>query len=135
MILSLIPATYRWAAWLGVAFIIAAIGAWASHAVTAAHYRPKLEKAQARAEELEAAYLHLAQASQHQNEAIDQLQRDAKVREARAVQAVAQARQAASATRDQATAIMGLKLPAGADECSAARDAFDDELQSERGKR
>ena len=34
----------------------------------------------------------------------------------------------------QAMAIMGHKLPPGADECTAAREAFDIELREERGK-
>lgn len=135
MLTKLIPAQYRWLAWLALAAIIAAAGAWGGHKATAAYYKPKVAKAEARAAEFESAYNSLALASQHQNEAINQLQADAKAREKRAAQEVAQARAAAATSRDQATAIMGLKLPAGADECREAREAFDEELRQERGKR
>lgn len=135
MLSNLIPAPYRWIAWGVAAVIIAAGGAWSGHKATAAYYKPKVAKAEARAAEFESAYGALALATQHQNEAINQLQADAKAREARAAKAVAQARATATTSRDQATAIMGIKLPAGADECQAARAAFDEELQQERGKR
>lgn len=135
MLTKLIPPQYRWLAWLALAAIIAAAGAWGGHKATAAYYKPKVAKAEARAAEFESAYNSLALASQHQNEAINQLQADAKAREKRAAQEVAQARAAAATSRDQATAIMGLKLPAGADECLEAREAFDEELRQERGKR
>ena len=49
-------------------------------------------------------------------------------------QAVAIAKAEAAAFKGKATAIMGLKLPPGADECTAAREAFDIELREERGK-
>lgn len=135
MLKDLIPAPYRWLAWLAVALIIAAAGAWGGHKATAAYYRPKVAKAEARAAEFESAYSALALASRHQNEAIAQLQADAKEREEQAAKAVAQARASASAIRATATNIMGLKLPSGADECRAAREAFDEELRQERGKR
>ena len=135
MLKDLIPAPYRWLAWLAVALIIAAAGAWGGHKATAAYYRPKVAKAEARTAEFESAYGALALASQHQNEAINQLQADANAREKRAAQEVAQARAAAATSRDQAAAIMGLKLPAGADECRESRGAFDEELRQERGKR
>lgn len=135
MLTKLIPAQYRWLAWLALAAIIAAAGAWGGHNATSAYYKPKVANAEARAAEFESAYNSLALASQHQNEAINQLQADAKVREKRAAQEVAQARAAAATSRDQATAIMGLKLPTGADECREAREAFDEELRQERGKR
>ncbi|AEV24635.1 hypothetical protein Dsui_0215 [Azospira oryzae PS] len=135
MLSNLIPAPYRWIAWGVAAVIIAAGGAWSGHKATAAYYKPKVAKAEARAAEFESAYNSLALASQHQNEAINQMQADANAREKRAAQDVAQARAAAATSRDQATAIMGLKLPAGADECQEARKAFDEELRQERGKR
>lgn len=134
MLMNLIPAPYRWFAWLALAFAIAAAGAWGGHKTTAAYYQPKVAKAKAVAAEFEAAYNALARVSLRQTEAINQLQADAEAREKRAAQAVAQARAAAASHRDRATTIMGLKLPAGADECRAARDAFDAELRQERGK-
>lgn len=135
MLTNLIPAPYRWVAWLVLAAAIAGIGAWGGHKATAAYYQPKVAKAEARAAEFESAYGSLARAAQNQNDAINRLQADAKAREKRAAQEVAQARAAAATSRDQATSIMGLKLPSGADECQAAREAFDDELRQERGKR
>lgn len=135
MLTNLIPAPYRWVAWLVLAAVIAGVGAWGGHKATAAYYQPKVAKAEARAAEFESAYGSLARAVQNQNDAINRLQEDAKAREERAAQEVAQARAAAATSRDQATSIMGLKLPAGADECQAAREAFDDELRQERGKR
>lgn len=134
MLTNLIPAPYRWIAWLALAAAIAAAGAWGGHKIAAAYYKPKVAKAEARAAELEAAYAALALASRRQTEAINQLQADAKAREKRAAQQVAQARAASAASRDQAATIMGLTLPAGAEECRAAREAFDAELRQERGK-
>lgn len=135
MLKDLIPAPYRWLVWLAVVIVIAAAGAWGGHETTAAYYRPKVKKAEARATEFESAYDALALASRHQNEAIAQWQADAKEREEHAAKAVAQARAFASVSHDTASNIMGLKLPAGANECIAAREAFDEELQQERGKR
>lgn len=135
MLTKLIPAQYHWLAWLALASIIAAAGAWGGHKATATHYKLKVAEAEARAVKLKSAYDSMALARQRQNDAINQLQADAKAREKRAAQDVAQARAAAATSRDQATAIMGLKLPAGADECLEAREAFDDELRQERGKR
>ena len=48
--------------------------------------------------------------------------------------AIAKAKAESSAFKSKATAIMGLKLPPGTDECTAAREAFDIELREERGK-
>jgi hypothetical protein len=132
--IDLIPQPYRWLAWLMLAAMIAASGAWGGYKATAAYYKPKLAKAQARADDFESAYNALAQAVQRQNAAINQLQAAATAREKRAAQEVAQARAAAASHREQAAAIMGLKLPAGADACAAARDSFDEELRQERGK-
>lgn len=134
MLMNLIPAPYRWLAWLALAVVIAGVGAWGGHKATAAYYQPKVAKAEARAAEFESAYGSLARAAQNQNDAINRLQDEAKAREEQAAKAIAQARAASSASRDKATAIMGLRLPAGADECSAARDEFDDELKFERGR-
>lgn len=134
MLTNLIPAPYRWVAWLVLAAIIAGVGAWGGHKATAAYYQPKVAKAEARAAEFESAYGSLARAVQNQNDAINRLQDEAKAREEQAAKALAQARAASSENRDKATAIMGLKLPAGADECRTARDEFDDELNFERGR-
>lgn len=135
MLTKLIPAQYHWLAWLALASIIAAAGAWGGHKATAAYYKPQVAKATARATEFKSAYNAIALASQHQNEAINQLQADAKAREKRAAQEMAHARAAAATRRDQAAAIMGLKLPTGADECKAASAEFDAELRQERGAR
>lgn len=132
--MKLIPVQYRWLAWLALAAIIAGAGAWGGHKATATYYKLKVAKADARAAEFELAYNSLALASQRQNEAINQLQDDAKAREKRAAKELAQARAAAIARRDQAASIMDLKLPAGADECLEAQAAFDEELRQERGR-
>lgn len=134
MLMNLVPAPYRWLAWLALAVVIAGVGAWGGHKATAAYYQPKVAKAEARAAEFESAYGSLARAVQNQNDAINRLQADAKAREVQAAKALAQAGAAASANRAKASAIMGLKLPAGASECSAARDDFDAELRLERLK-
>lgn len=134
MLMNLIPAPYRWLAWLVLAAAIAGFGAWGGHKATAAYYQPKVAKAEARATEFESAYGSLASVVQNQNDAINRLQAEGKAREEQAAKALAQARTAASANRDKAFAIMGLKLPSGADECSAARDEFDGELSLERGR-
>ena len=55
MLTKLIPAQYRWLAWLALAAIIAAAGAWGGHKATAAYYKPKVAKAEARAAEFESA--------------------------------------------------------------------------------
>ncbi|MGQ0711190.1 MAG: hypothetical protein ACT4NV_15755 [Rhodoferax sp.] len=133
VVMDMIPAPYRWIAWLTLAAVIAAVGAWGGHQATAAYYRPKVATAEARAAEFESAYNALALASQHQNDAINQLQAQAKTRKDRADREVAMARAAAATRRDRAVAIMSLKLPVGADECRAAREAFDEELRQERG--
>lgn len=134
MLMNLIPAPYRWLAWLALAVVIAGVGAWGGHKATAAYYQPKVAKAEARSAEFESAYGSMARAVQNQNDAINRMQADAKAREAQAAKVLAQARAAASSNRDKASAIMGLRLPAGADECSTARDDFDAELRLERLK-
>ncbi len=134
MLTNLIPAPYRWVAWLALAAVIAGIGAWGGHKATAAYYQPKVAKAEARAAEFESAYGSLARAAQNQNEAINRLQEEAKAREVQAAKVLARARAAASSNRSKAASIMGLKLPDGADECRAARDDFDAELRLERLK-
>lgn len=138
---ALIPAPYRWLLWLTAVAIIAGAGAWGGHKATQAYYQPKIEKletrakaAEDRAKEFETAYNALAGATQRQNEAINKLRADAAERKRLADIAVAKAKEESAALKVKATAIMGLKLPPGADECVAAREAFDIELRDERGK-
>lgn len=131
---ALIPAPYRWLLWLAAVAVIAGAGAWGGHKATQAHYQPKIEKLEIRAKAAEAAYNALASATQRQNEAINKLRSDAAERQRLADIAVAKAKAEAAAFKGKATAIMGLKLPHGADECTAAREAFDIELREERGK-
>jgi hypothetical protein len=138
---ALIPALYRWLFWLAAVAIIAGVGAWGGHKATQAYYQPKIEKLEIRAKaaedlakEFETAYNALASATQRQNEAINKLRSDAAERQRLADIAVAKAKAEAVAFNGKATAIMGLKLPLGADECTAAREAFDVDLREERGK-
>lgn len=131
---TLIPAPYRWLAWLIAAAAVAIVGFTAGVKITSAHYRPKLEQAQQQIGEYRNAYSTLAAATGRQNDAIAQLETAANARQAQAAQAVRQANAAAAPLRSQAAAIVSLKPPAGADECKAAQEAFDDELRAERGK-
>ncbi len=138
---TLIPAPYRWMLWLAAVAVITGAGAWGGHKATQAYYQPKVEKLEMRAKaaedqakEFETAYNALAGATQRQNEAINKLRSDAAERQRLADIAVAKAKAESAALKSKAMTIMGLKLPPGADECVAAREAFDIELRDERGK-
>ena len=138
---ALIPAPYRWMLWLAAIAVIAGAGAWGGHKAAQAYYQPKIEKLEARAKaaedrakEFETAYNALAGATQRQNEAINRLSAESAERQRLAAIAIAKAKAESAEFKSKATAIMGLKLPPGADECTAAREAFDIELREERGK-
>jgi hypothetical protein len=138
---ELIPAPYRWLLWLAAVIIIAGAGAWGGHQATQAYYQPKIEKletrakaAEDRAAEFETAYNALASATQRQNDAINKLRADSAERQRLADIAIAKAKAESATFKSRAAATMSLKLPPGADECTAAMEEFDIELKEERGR-
>lgn len=138
---ELIPAPYRWLLWLAAVAIVAGAGAWGGHKATQSYYQPKIEKletrakaAEDRAAEFETAYNALAGATQRQNDAINRLRAESAERQRLADIAIAKAKAESNTFKSRATSIMGLKLPPGVDECSAARESFDIELREEREK-
>lgn len=130
-----IPANYRALAIGVAALLVFAAGGILGIKATAAHYGPQLDKANQALGEYRNAYGALAAATARQNDAIENLQAEAAVREKTAREAAEAARRAAQPKRDQAAAILALKPPAGVDQCTAARESFDAELRQERGAR
>lgn len=114
---------------LGIATIAAGLGYW----LAVDHYRPRLEAAADRADQIEGAYRHLAGVTQRQNEAITALEQATTRRREKAQTVVTSARNSAAGLRLHADGILRTPLPAGADPCQAAGAAFDDELRQERG--
>lgn len=130
----MIPLPWWWK-WAGVGLLLAAVGGWGIYQMIRADVADgKLSSCRGRLAEFEGAYNALAGSARRQNEAIGALQDAAAAREDRARRDVAVARTAAAKQRAQADALVGLTPPAGTDECSAARYAFDAELREERGK-
>ncbi len=122
--------------WVVLAAISAGAGAWASRA----YYQPRLslsdlkaDQATNRAQQFETAYTALAAAARRQNTAINDLQAQGEVREVAAKKAVEAAQGAAQKLYAQAAKTSASRPPAASDECTAARQAFDDELKHERG--
>lgn len=102
--------------------------------LAARHFEPQLAEANRKLGEFEHAYLTLAAASGRQNAAIEALRIAGEARKEKARQSARQARGEAQGLYRDAEAILGLKLPAGADPCRAASADFDDELRRERGR-
>ncbi|MDD5175745.1 MAG: hypothetical protein PHQ05_04910 [Sterolibacterium sp.] len=133
--IDLIPAPYRMAA-AGIAILVAVLASIAAGAWLAArHYEPQIAEANRKSGEMERAYLTLAAATDRQNAAINTLRAEAKRRKEKAESAAIQAQGEAQTFFARGQGILGLKLLPGADPCIAAREAFDDELREERGKR
>jgi len=132
-LLDLIPAPYRWLAWLAIAAVIASFGAWGGSKATAAYYQPQLAAQTARADEFESAYGHLATAAAHQNAAINDLKTEGEHRQREAAKAVAQAKATGQRYLDRLPVIAAFKLRRSGDACRDAQRAVDDELKWERG--
>lgn len=125
---------------LAVLLLIAAgagLGAW----MAAGHYRPQLDTAQKQIADSSAAVAScvtsretLAAGVDAQNQALERLQAAAvqSADRARAAQAAAENR--ALTAEQNAQAILAERIPAGAEVCSAARQAFDTELAQERAR-
>jgi len=110
------------------------IGAAGGYAAARAHYESKLAKANRQIGALSAANTTLGASVAKQNGAVVDLQAEADRRKQEAAQAWQQARDAAAQYQRTAQALLLTKPPPGADECTAARAAFDDELRAERGE-
>lgn len=131
-LLDMIPAPYRWLAWLVLAAVIYGSGAWSGRKATATYYQPKLAAQTARAAEFESAYGHLSRSVARQNAAINDLLKNGVRRQAEADQAVARARADSRRYRDRVPVIAGFR--SSGDGCRDAQRAVDDELRWERGK-
>lgn len=118
-----------------IVLLIAAVGFAGGAWLAAWHFEPQLAEANHKAGEMEHAYLTLAEATSRQNTAINALAEEGKRRKENSAAAAIQAQGAAQTFFSRGQDILGLKLPAGADPCLAAREAFDNELREERGKR
>jgi len=92
------------------------------------------DKANDRANGFKKSYEDLAATTKQQNDAVQKTVAAALEREQQAQVAIAKARADSKGYQAKAAAILLSKPPAGADECVAARDAFDLELKAERGK-
>lgn len=133
-------------AWKGTSLLLAVLlllavgvglGAW----LAAEHYRPLLDTAQQQIADSSAAVAScvtsrdsLAAGVDAQNQALVLLQTVAaqSAERARAQQEAAEGR--AVAAEQNAQAILAERVPAGAEVCSAARQAFDKELAQERAR-
>jgi hypothetical protein len=98
-------------------------------------YKPKLADAQARLTQQMADNAMLKAALENQNQAIEDLEMQAKARTAHAQNAVKLAQQKSLEAQTQATALLLQKPAAGVDQCQAASQAFDAALQEERTKK
>lgn len=134
MLEKLIPAPYRSMALAILAVIIFAAGGVTALVFAEKHYQPMIDAANHKAGQLENAYKAIAAASGRQNAAIVDLEAQGKARAEKAATALREAQEAAKQAGTKALWILGTRPPPGADECRAARDAFDDELKQERGK-
>ncbi|ORL66615.1 hypothetical protein B7H17_04860 [Pseudomonas putida] len=99
-----------------------AVGTWA----TTSHFRPLLDDQQSLAVQCEAARDNLAGLAQEQGRALGDLTLAANARQARAEQAVAEAK--ASAQSDYAAANRLQQDRTGGDQCEAATSIIDKEL-------
>ena len=115
----------------------AGMGAW----LAAGHFRPQLATAQKQIADSSAAVAScvttresLAAGVESQNQALVRLQAAAaqSAERARAAQAAAEGR--ARTAEQNAQSILAERTPAGAEACSTARQAFDNELAQERAR-
>lgn len=134
MLDKLIPPPYRMAALAVLGAVIFSAGGVTALVFAEKHYQPMIDAANTRAGQMQNAYTAIATAAGRQNAAIAELEEQGRVREQKAAAALTAARAEAKQASGRALWILGTRPPPGADECRAARDAFDDELRHERGK-
>jgi hypothetical protein len=118
-----------------IAAVLVIVGAAGGAWLAARHYEPQLAEANRKAGENDQALKTCVAASTSQNAAIEALRDDAEKRRLRDIAAAKQAHGVAIDYFREGQIILGLRPPSGADPCKFARDAFDDELRDERGKR
>lgn len=116
---------------LAAAAVAAWIG-WLVHSRDAALMQAQQARADLAAEKT--AYAQLAAATQRQNAAIADLERQTKERQVAAEKAVQDARQTAQAHLDRSAHYQGLKPPPGVDECQAVRQLVGDYLRERRSE-
>ncbi|MCG8907310.1 hypothetical protein [Pseudomonas sp. DP-17] len=125
---------------LAVLLLVAAgagLGAW----LAAGHYRPQLATAQKQIADSSAAMASCATSRESlaagvdaQNQALVRLQAAATQAAESALAAQKAAEGRALAAEQSAQVILAERIPAGAEVCSAARQAFDKELAQERAR-
>lgn len=115
----------------------AGLGAW----LAAGHFRPQLATAQKQIADSSAAVAScvttresLAAGVESQNQALVRLQAAAAQSAERAQAAQAAAEGRARTAEQNAQSILAERTPAGAEACSTARQAFDNELAQERAR-
>ena len=126
---------WRIVAVLVLVAVLLGLGAWGGHTLTRNHYEPLLADANKQIGTLTTANTSMKASVEKQNGAIADLQAEAQRREREAVLAVQQARQQSAKEQTRAQAVLLLRPPPGANPCTAAQAAFDDELKMERGAR
>jgi len=121
-------------------------GGWVGHKISESHHLGKITKlesdlAAARSAEKLSDDLSnrfekycgaIDAATQKQDKAIAELDRQAKVHEAATAAVTAQARKESATFQRDAASILAKRPPPGADGCTAASAEFDDELRAER---
>lgn len=139
-LINVIPTEYQPVAKLVGGLVLVATLTGGGALAAGKYYEPRVALAEAqaqgasdRAHQFEVAYTALAAATQHQNAAINDLQAQGVAREEVAKKAIAAAQGAAQGLYTQAEKVSASRPPAASDECTAARQAFDDELAQERG--
>jgi len=122
------------------AFAVVALAASAFLAGTATGHnwatktwQPRYEAAIERATKAESEVARLTDAVRQQNDAVQRLKAEDDARTAAAREAIQRAAEATKTAQAAAQRILAARPPKGADECEAARLAFDAELQQERG--
>jgi peptidoglycan hydrolase CwlO-like protein len=116
-----------------IAVVIAASGFAAGYNRAKNHYAPLLDAANAELNTARREATALSASIASQNAALVQAKQQAEARAQAAQNAIAKAQAAAQQAEQSAQRILASRPPAGADECKAARGAFDAELAAERG--
>ncbi len=111
------------------------LGIWCGYTRTRDYYEPKLSAASEQIGKLTAANAAMKASVEQQNAAITTLQAEGQKREQAAKVAAQQARAQAVQYQTRAQSVLMFKPPTGANPCTAAQVAFDDELRTERGAR
>lgn len=124
---------WRIVAVLVVIAVLLGLGAAGGYKAARAYYEPKLTAANEQIGTLTTANTAMKSSVERRNAAIADLQAEAKKRQQAATAAVQQAHKVAVKSQTRAQAVLLLKPPPGANQCTAAQAAFDDELRDERG--